>query len=178
MSVLQASKPEAINECTMIDACARLFPSAQYFRFENFYYRFDYEADLFAISKSRYASEIEVKVTLSDWKADLAKKKHTDLKYLKYFYYAVPSELVGKEPEGIDPRYGIIEVYQGGDGDLYPRIHKQPQDLKLGKVPKSIIVKGFYRTYWRHLEMKHNYRRTLRELREIQNQQNSEQPSV
>lgn len=155
----------------MIAACSALYPAGQYYKFRNFYYRFEHEADLFVISKSKYATEIEVKTSLSDWKADLSKSKHKDLKFLKNFYYAVPTELIDKRPEGIDPRYGLIEVYHSHlDGLLRASKIKSSENLGGGKLPKSITVRAFYRTYWRNLETESALRRIAEENRELSKQ--------
>ena len=64
-----------------------------------------FEIDLLVLSKSKYATAIEIKVNKSDLKNDLKKKHISNMKpigefYLeryykniKYFYYAVPEEL-------------------------------------------------------------------------------------
>lgn len=67
-----------------------------------------FEIDLLILSKSKYATAIEIKVSKSDLKADLNKKQHKRIdqvippggeyfyhyfQNLKYFYYAVPNEL-------------------------------------------------------------------------------------
>ncbi len=53
-----------------------------------------YEADLLIMSKSGYLTEIEIKRSWSDFLADF-KKKHThNHKLIKYFYYAVPKNIL------------------------------------------------------------------------------------
>lgn len=159
---------EDVNELTMISACSHLFPSPQYYKFPNFYYRYEYEADLFVFSKARYASEIEVKISLFDWKADLKKKKHADLKYIKHFYYAVPTDLIDKIPDGIDVRYGLIEVYQGNqDSILRARFIKRADNLGATKIPKNIIIKAFRSMYWRNFKLQSNFRHIMNELSQL-----------
>jgi hypothetical protein len=55
------------------------------------------EADLIIVSKSKFLSEIEIKISLKDLEADEAKKKWRypirDI-MIKYFYYAVPIDLL------------------------------------------------------------------------------------
>lgn len=76
----------------------------------------DWEADLIACSKSFYLTEVEIKVTFSDWKADFVKKKHELLssrkeQRIKRFFYAVPVELAGRLQELHLPEYaGVISV--------------------------------------------------------------------
>lgn len=152
--------PKAINETNLIEGCELRYDST-YYKFRNFFYRADHEADLFVVSKSRYATEIEVKTSLADWKNDFKKKKHQTLKWIKYFYYAVPEELADKIPDEVDPRYGIIACSQAKDGDEDNRIRtrelRPAQDLKLGKVPSSVLHHGFYGMYWKYRELLHEY---------------------
>lgn len=56
----------------------------------------NHEADLLIVSKSKYLTEVEIKRTWTDFKADF-KKKHThqDPK-LSHFYYAVPEKIAQK----------------------------------------------------------------------------------
>ena len=73
-----------------------------------------YEADLLVVSKTRYCTEIEVKISISDWKKDFEKRKHKNGlrdKRIKYQYYACPLELAERYhelelPEG----WGVIGV--------------------------------------------------------------------
>jgi len=56
----------------------------------------NHEADLLIVSKAGYLTEVEIKRTWADFKADF-KKKHThyDSK-LSHFYYAVPEKIAQK----------------------------------------------------------------------------------
>lgn len=55
--------------------------------------RINHECDLFIISNSGYATEIEIKVSKQDIKKDLEKTHcHFDRK-IKYLYFAIPKEL-------------------------------------------------------------------------------------
>lgn len=79
---------------------------------------FDWESDLLVVSKSGYLTEVEVKNSLADWRADLQKQKFTDLRrkldferYIKRFYYAIPDVLYQRylaDPFPIVPTAGII----------------------------------------------------------------------
>ncbi len=78
----------------------------------------NWESDLLVVSKSGYLTEVEVKVTLADWKADKKKAwfKTTNwwdprFKSLTYFYYAAPAELAQRWPEvGIPDFAGVLGV--------------------------------------------------------------------
>ena len=60
----------------------------------------DFSADFLAVNKNNELIEIEVKISISDLKADFKKKKHEYYKNEnkdftpKYFYYCVPEYLV------------------------------------------------------------------------------------
>lgn len=68
-----------------------------------------HECDLLIISKSGYATEVEIKVSKSDLKKDQDKKhKHED-KRIKYLYFAIPEKLE-KDKDLIPEHAGIIIV--------------------------------------------------------------------
>lgn len=53
----------------------------------------NHEADLLVLSKSGYLTEIEIKRTWADFKADFEKKHDHYDKKLSHFYYAVPESI-------------------------------------------------------------------------------------
>lgn len=68
-----------------------------------------HECDLLIISQNRYATEIEIKISLSDLKKD-GKKRHGHYSdKIKYLYFAIPSCLA-KYIEYIPARAGIYVV--------------------------------------------------------------------
>src|ERR1700722_12738875 len=72
-----------------------------------------YEADMLVISKPKYCTEIEVKVSMNDWKADFDKRKflYGPDKRIKYQYYAAPYELAVRHVELELPKgWGVIGV--------------------------------------------------------------------
>ena len=73
-----------------------------------------HECDLIILSKSGYATEVEIKVSLSDLKKD-KKKKHGHIdKRIKQLYFAVPEHLLPID-EHIPERAGVISVYRFRD---------------------------------------------------------------
>lgn len=54
----------------------------------------NHEADLLIMSKSGYLTEIEIKRSLSDLKADFRKDHDHSDERIKYFYYCVPESLL------------------------------------------------------------------------------------
>ena len=71
-----------------------------------------YEADMLVITKAKFCTEIEVKVSMSDWKQDFAKRKHKiPDNRIKYQYYAAPKTLALRYTElELPPGWGIISV--------------------------------------------------------------------
>ena len=62
----------------------------------------EYEADLLVISKSRFLHEIEVKVSIQDFRADFKKKHYHDFPEVKRFSYCLPAELIAKHRAEIE----------------------------------------------------------------------------
>lgn len=71
----------------------------------------DYEADIVSLTKSGYATEVEIKVSVSDLKADFRKPIQHDSNLFKYFYYAVPEDMKEIALELIPDRAGLFVVY-------------------------------------------------------------------
>lgn len=53
----------------------------------------EYEADFLYITKGKYLYEVEVKISITDFRADLQKPLYHNFPDIKGFYYCVPSEL-------------------------------------------------------------------------------------
>lgn len=75
-----------------------------------------FETDLISLTPARYATGVEIKVSLSDLKNDLKKRQYRCkdcMRYynrFKYFYYVVPSTLVKDTIELVHPWIGVLEV--------------------------------------------------------------------
>lgn len=68
-----------------------------------------HECDLLILSKSNWASEIEIKRSLSDLKKDAKKKHGHDNEKIRYLYFAIPDKLL-KHQHVIPERAGIISI--------------------------------------------------------------------
>ena len=68
--------------------------------------------DLLAISRAGYATEYEVKVSLSDWNADQHKDKwkSQNRRFVKRFVYAIAPQLEHKIPDWLTPDMGVVTV--------------------------------------------------------------------
>lgn len=71
---------------------------------------FGHEADLISVSAAKYCTEIEIKISTSDFLADFKKKVGHESKYIKQFYYAVPSYMTDYVLERLPENAGLIEV--------------------------------------------------------------------
>ena len=70
----------------------------------------NHEADLLIITKSDKLYEVEIKISLSDLKADKKKTHGHSSNKIKYLYYAIPKYLLEKSVEHIPEYGGILTV--------------------------------------------------------------------
>lgn len=69
-----------------------------------------HECDLFCVSKSGYATEIEIKISKKDLLKDKHKKHNHRSNLIKYLYFAVPEELFDVAETEIPEESGLIVV--------------------------------------------------------------------
>ena len=99
----------------------------------------NYEADLIIVSGSRYATEIEIKVSANDIKADLKKRWFTHRSdKIRRFYYAVPDYL--QDCEHLPSDCGLIVVDENLNCKTIraPRITKHARKLSDKEVSKLL----------------------------------------
>jgi hypothetical protein len=60
-----------------------------------------YEADFIYINKHKYLFEVEIKISISDFKADFNKRLYHNHPKVRALYYAIPEELFNKHNETI-----------------------------------------------------------------------------
>lgn len=90
-----------------------------------------HECDLLIVSPARYATEIEIKVTASDIRAD-NKKKHRHLSNkIRMLYFAVPDYLAGCGDLPEDA--GLISVDSEGIKPGMAKIVRRPRFNKLAR---------------------------------------------
>lgn len=72
-----------------------------------------HECDLLSLSKTGYATEIEIKITKSDLLKDKEKKHGHEHNHIKYLFFAVPKKLEAIALKEIPERAGlyVIEKY-------------------------------------------------------------------
>lgn len=115
------------------------------------------EADLIVLSKTGYLTEVEVKVSLSDWKADLEKRKWLRKKFqnglVKRFFYAAPEALAARHAElALPSMAGVISVSERGEATVirpaatFPG-HKKLSVLQAHKLLRLAAIKAWKMAY-------------------------------
>ncbi len=85
-----------------------------------------HECDILTLSRSGYATEIEIKVSKSDLKRDADKDHGHRSQRIKYLYFAMPEAMrdcIGDVPE----HAGIVLVSTDKYGDYQCQIIREPQ---------------------------------------------------
>jgi hypothetical protein len=94
-----------------------------------------HECDILVMSKSGYATEIEIKISVADLKKDLNKKHTHNSDKIKYFYYAIPKEMYD---------YNLLNFMKDCSGllliDKVPKIRR-----KKNKKTGDVKVEHYYK---------------------------------
>lgn len=93
-----------------------------------------YEADFLYITKGDYLYEVEIKISISDFRADQKKDKYHDHPDVKGLYYFVPQELYNKHEDEItttckEKGAGLIVDGHSITTILKPKIRKDVKPL-------------------------------------------------
>ncbi len=109
-----------------------------------------YEADFITITKSDYLIEVEIKISISDFRADFKKKHYHDCPEVNALYYALPKELYEKHNAEIEESCdkvgaGIILI----DEKVLPNRYSYRHIDRIAKKPKLRKVKPL--TVWQML---------------------------
>lgn len=121
----------------------------------------DHEADLLAMSKTGYLTEVEIKVSFADWKADLAKRKWKSAKWsgkyqsgmIKRFYYAAPAALAVRHAELEIPDFaGVVSVSDLGIATIIKPAknitgHRKLSLLETHKLLRLAAIKAWRMAY-------------------------------
>lgn len=148
-----------------------------------------WECDLWCVSRAGYATEIEIKLTVADYRRDAAKtslmrdpnggirrptSKHQllaagDQRCPSRFYFAMPADLVPLEE--IPAWAGVIWAKFGKYGDVIlktarhaPRIHSEP-------ARPEAIQQAWKACYWRFWDEKRTVRNLCSELSKVRKTQ-------
>lgn len=106
------------------------------------------QADVLAVTKQRYLIEVEVKLSLSDFRRDRNKMKHRNFRdgLVKYptrlFYFAVPRGVANKVSFLCDQLYPYAGVIGCDGGDEYDiHFYREPKALWGGKLQFKQILR-------------------------------------
>lgn len=115
---------------------------------------YDWESDYLAITKAGYAYEVEIKISLSDFKNDFKKeKKHQNLMHPNrtdsgmavvpnYFWYASPPQII---PEQMCPPYaGLIWIDIERKGIRVVKQAPTLHSMKFDVVGRKLVDKFYY----------------------------------
>ncbi len=100
----------------------------------------DHECDVLVLSKSGYLTEIEIKRSWEDFKADFKKKYfHNSCGVIKRFYYCVSELFADKVVEYLKDNnvdcYGVIVYNEKGDiGFEYRMLHQSSDRISVHKL--------------------------------------------
>ena len=98
-------------------------------------YRTEYEADFLYITKKNYLYEVEIKVGITDFRADQQKALYHNFPDVKGFYYCVPAELYRTHAAEIEltckeKGAGLIVRYEREFNTLLkPKVRKEVKPL-------------------------------------------------
>lgn len=116
-----------------------------------------HECDLLVVSKSGYATEIEIKVTPSDLRADSKKIHEHRSKRIKFLYFAMPKEMRGHVND-VPERAGVILVDDKEYCELVRRPVSNPLAVKITPDDQFQIARLGTLRMW-------NLKRELRDIR-------------
>ena len=91
---------------------------------------FRYEMDLIVVRPSGYATEIEIKISISDLRADQKKWHGHRNDRIKNLYFAIPKTLLAKALPLIPEEAGIltVEAYDDGTVSVRCEVERQAKD--------------------------------------------------
>ena len=151
MGVLRAKPFEFTEESILRDLNRNFLANPKYLI--NCLFVFGWESDYLAKTKAGYWYEVEVKISVADFKKDFTKKKkHMALKEAmlgmgtmtpNYFFYCVPEDLVEKVKPLVPDYAGLICVSRYGYLNWHkgaPRLHA----VKLTDEQLNLVEKFYY----------------------------------
>ena len=116
----------------------------------------NHECDILIVTKNHYLTEVEIKISLSDLKADFKKEHQHKDENIKNFYYAFPEEMKEKALELIPEECGILIAVEKKCSIPYRMIecYRKPKINKEAKPVNDIVLSKIYRLgylrYWNY----------------------------
>lgn len=135
--------------------------------------RGEYRADFVMVTRAGYATELEVKVSLADWRKDLAKSKWVGLPpWITRFIYVVPEPL--GIPEWCPPHAGVwhvrparVDHFSTLPDGFEIVVARAPHVLGREKLPAAVLGTWLRNLYYRYWEQRMDaQRRIARHVRE------------
>lgn len=163
-----------LSEKRIQEVLEQYYMSQPYYILTNLYV-FAWESDFLIKTKAGYWYEVEIKISLADFKND-AKNKTEKFKILgapgdemeqiyrpNYFSYCVPEELVDKVKDLVPPYAGLFSVYDG----RFLHCVKAPEQLHSRKLQDDELrlTEKFYYNYRENKRKYDNVRSTIMNLR-------------
>jgi hypothetical protein len=114
---------------------------------------------MLVVSKAGYCTEVEIKTSWSDWRADAAKDKWGKLNldrywgWVKRFTYAVPADLYDKHglPDNLQPDHGVLVLTPKKYGPLRVKVVREAKSNPKSKPLSIDKLQDLYRsTYFKH----------------------------
>ena len=101
----------------------------------------NHECDILIVTKNHYLTEVEIKISLSDLKADFKKEHQHKDENIKNFYYAFPEEMKEKALELIPEECGILIAVEKKCSIPYRTIecYRKPKINKEAKPVNDIV---------------------------------------
>jgi len=118
----------------------------------------NHECDMLALDSKGRFTEIEIKISVSDLKADFKKKHSHSSKIISRLVYAMPDFLCEKYNALIPKQFGIISV-KCSDGRFIAKWFRPCKHDNLKQKPSDSVIKNFMRLGCMRIWSlkKHNY---------------------
>lgn len=155
--VVKFVKPLAYSETLCTAALGLYFDYRQNQVFPRVHV-WDWEADLVIVTKASRMYEVEVKISMSDWKADVKKDKWNSRHWQKIsrFYYAVSEPLLARgwpdgkyvTPDFVPPWAGVL-CMKLVHGRVEIKEVRKPKNLGGQEVLPSVLHRLYRSTYFR-----------------------------
>jgi putative uncharacterized protein FNV0627 len=109
-----------------------------------------HECDILMVTKNYFLREVEIKVSVSDFKADF-NKKHNHEGNIKQFYYAVPYYILDKIKDLVPEQAGILVAAYENEHWQLKRYKKAIDNKSATPIDEEKLNKIFrigYLKYW------------------------------
>jgi hypothetical protein len=122
------------------------------------------EMDMAVVTRARMLWEVEVKLTLADWKIDEHKRKwqSPSRRHVARFFYAVPRELLSCVPTFVPPEVGLLSISE----TLISEVRAARISRTAPRVSDTTLLglmESTHHRFWR--ERLHRFRESRQRLR-------------